>query len=390
MGWSFYTVDTIRGAPMDAITALRSRREVIRLCHSGLDSRALRLAILREMRKVLPIDSFWCATVDPATMLFTGSVIEGIPEHATPVFLENEFLHDDVNKFTALARSATPVNHLLSATRGEMDRSERYREILVPLGLGDELRAALLSDGVCWGVLCLHRRLEDFAFTDRDIAFVHGLVPHLAHGLRTALLLDRAETVLGIEGPGLLLVGDDFTVIGTTPAADSWLEELGDWPRRDEALQAVRAVTARLWELENGGGQAQGLMPRVRIRTRAGRWALLHATRLSGRGGSDRPTAVIVEQATSHDVAPLVLQAYYLTGRETQVAELVLRGLSTKEIVAELCISALTVQDHLKAVFEKAGVSNRRSLVARVFAEQYMPKMSGGSGTKTGGSRASR
>ncbi len=132
----------------------------------------------------------------------------------------------------------------------------------------------------------------------------------------------------------------------------------------------MRAVAARLWELERTGAPELGLMPRVRIRTRAGRWAVLHAARLSGRG-ADGATAVIVEQASPTEVAPLVLQAYELTERETRVAQLVLQGLSTNEIVAELCISALTVQDHLKAVFEKTGVNNRRSLVAQVFAQQY-------------------
>src|SRR4051812_19975045 len=72
-----------RGEAMLNSTTARVQREIIRLCHAGLDSEALRLAFIKEFRKVVPVGPFWAATIDPDTMLFTGSVIEGIPEHMT-------------------------------------------------------------------------------------------------------------------------------------------------------------------------------------------------------------------------------------------------------------------------------------------------------------------
>ena len=359
---------------MDSTAAARAQQAIVRLSHAGLDARALRVAVLAELRKAIPLDAFWAATVDPTTLLFTGSVIDGIPEYATPAFLANEFLADDANTFVTLARGLTPVMSLYEATGGDLGKSARYRDILTPLGYGDELRAAVLSDGACWGVLCLHRSAGDAPFSAVERAFLSQLMPHLAEGLRAALLLEHAEITPGTDGPGVLLIADDFTVLSTTPAAECWLAEIGDWPPRAEAPQAVRAVAARLWASERTGQPGNVTMPRVRIHTRAGRWAVLHASRLSGHGGA---TAVIVEQAPSADVAPLVLQAYRLTARETRVAQLVLLGRSTHEISAELCISALTVQDHLKAVFEKTGVNNRRSLVAQVFAQQHATRTSG-------------
>ncbi len=353
----------------------RAEQEIVRLCHAGLDSRTLRVEALRRLRAVVPVDALFCATVDPATLLFTGSFVEEIPEHATPAFLANEFLQDDVNKFVHLARAGQPVQGLYEATRGEPELSPRYREILAPLGFGDELRAALGVGSVTWGVVCLHRDLTGPGFTPAEAAFLGQIAPHLAEGLRTALLIDAGAEPAS-EGPGLVILADDFSVVSTTASAERWLAELGDWPHRSEPPQAIRAVAARLAAIERAGEAGPELLPRARAQTRSGRWLLLHAARLSGATG-DRQIAVILEPAGPAEVAPLVLQAYGLTDREAQVAQLVLRGLSTAEIADGLSIAALTVQQHLKSVFDKTGVRSRRELVAQIFAQQYLPRMRG-------------
>jgi DNA-binding CsgD family transcriptional regulator len=50
------------------------------------------------------------------------------------------------------------------------------------------------------------------------------------------------------------------------------------------------------------------------------------------------------------------------------VAGLILRGRSTGQIVNELAISANTVQEHLRAVFDKFGIGSRRELVAALLS----------------------
>ncbi len=53
------------------------------------------------------------------------------------------------------------------------------------------------------------------------------------------------------------------------------------------------------------------------------------------------------------------------------------QGLSTAAISERLFLSSWTVQDHLKSIFEKAGVGTRGELVARLFFEHYVPRLAG-------------
>jgi DNA-binding NarL/FixJ family response regulator len=60
------------------------------------------------------------------------------------------------------------------------------------------------------------------------------------------------------------------------------------------------------------------------------------------------------------------------------VAELAAKGLSTNDIGQRLHLSAYTVQDHLKTIFDKTGAGSRGELVARLFFDHYAPRLERG------------
>jgi DNA-binding CsgD family transcriptional regulator len=249
------------------------------------------------------------------------------------------------------------------------------------MNLGDELRAALVVDAKCWGFMCLHRGQSSSNFTPAEAALLAKLAPHLAEGLRTALLIGDARVTSPLpDGPGLVLLGDDLSLAAITPAAEGWLAEVArsDWPSSSELPEVVYAVAARLLALERVGSHAPpDLMPRTRLRTASGRWLVLHASRLRA-ADTEGQIAVIFEEARPSEIAPLVVDAYGLTKREGEITRLVLRGLSTAEVSEELHITPNTVRDHFKAIFDKVGVRSRRELVGQVFAQQYQPRMATG------------
>ncbi len=71
------------------------------------------------------------------------------------------------------------------------------------------------------------------------------------------------------------------------------------------------------------------------------------------------------------------LEAHGVTTREREIAGLLAAGLSNAEIADALVLSAYTVQDHVKSLFEKTSVSSRQELVARVFLDDYLPHLAG-------------
>jgi DNA-binding CsgD family transcriptional regulator len=349
----------------------RQATALIGRCYAGLDAAGLREEVLRRLRRMLPVDAAFFATVDPLTLLFTSAAADEPLGATTPLFLDNEFGREDVNKFAALAESADPVASLDRATRGQRPASARYRDILRPLGLGDELRAALVTKNGCWGALCLHREDASHGFDAREIDLIRCISPHLAEGLRRAITIGpaapgSADTVV----PGMIVLDADLAVVSMTHEAERWLAEIGeaDWPSASELPIPVYSAAAGLVRLESGPATAQPPAT-VRLRSRAGRWLSLHAARLSGPPAPQ--IGVVIEPTPAAQISPLLLNAYGLTTAQSRVVALVARGHSTRQIAGELHISANTVQEHLTAAFDKFGVRSRRELVAAMLTGHH-------------------
>jgi LuxR family maltose regulon positive regulatory protein len=93
-----------------------------------------------------------------------------------------------------------------------------------------------------------------------------------------------------------------------------------------------------------------------------------------GRSGENYPglIALVTKQgdATYAREAGLAVETFsdadLLTAREREVSELMAEGLSNKEIAAQLVISQATVKVHLRHVYEKLGVRNRASAIAKL------------------------
>ena len=87
---------------------------------------------------------------------------------------------------------------------------------------------------------------------------------------------------------------------------------------------------------------------------------------------------MIIEAAAPAEMAPMIMLAYGLTDREKIITGFVCQGLSTRQIAGRLHLSADTVQDHLKSVFDRTGVHSRGQLVATILQRDYLPRAMAG------------
>lgn len=349
--------------------------KVVRLAGEGHDLVTFWRGATEAVASVVPhyLSPCWF-TLDPASLLVTSHYQTELPE-LPPEMLAHEYYEDDFHKMVDVVRSERGLSTLHEATGGDPSRSPNWQRFIRPYGGDQELLVALRTrTGEAWGVVGLYREPDRPLFAPDDFAFLREVAPHLAEGARRGLLIGEAADPEGPEAPGLLILRDDWSVESLTPGVERWLAELpdGEWEGRGKLPPVVLAVAGRALRTA-GGAHAPGEVALARVLSRAGRWMVLHGAALVASGAPR--VAVIVEPAHPARISPLLMSAYGLTEREQEVARLVMQGSSTAEIAGQLIVSAHTVQQHLKGIFDKTGVHSRRELVGRVFFAYYEPRL---------------
>ena len=199
-------------------------------------------------------------------------------------------------------------------------------------------------------------------FDPEEGALATEVAPALTAALRRSLHRGPPGWSCSNVPPGVLILDDELRLRSQTPAARQWLAALPGRPAVASAAPPlptpIYSVAARLLGQEAGVDPHRP--PRSRVRLASRQWAVLHAARLEG---ADAGIAVTIEPARPNEVLDVLSQAWELSPRERALVELVQVGLDTGQIAVRLCITPHTVQDHLKAIFDKVGVHSRRELV---------------------------
>lgn len=314
------------------------------------------------LRDALGYDGVCWHGTDPATGLVTSVLTDDLRVEDFRHAVELEIWTDDVAQFTEIRRSGRGADSLSRATGGRPDLSRRFREQIAPAGFGDELRVAFDAAGGSWGCAAFMRAPDRGAYRPGELALAQRAARTLGTALQRSQL--RSSGSPFAAQPPAVLLGSGNQVTHADAEAERLLGEFAD---DSDGVFAVPTAFVMAAEQARAAG-ADRKAPPLRVCDRSGAWFVLSPSVLGGPG--DPSVAVVITAASAADVMPVVFAAYGLTAREREVALKVLRGHDTREIAQALCMTALTVQDHLKSVFAKAGVRSRRDFVARLVASQ--------------------
>jgi DNA-binding CsgD family transcriptional regulator len=350
---------------------------------ADLDRLALRIPTRAEffdeaaarLKRTVPFDGACWHTLDPGSDLITQHRLQDLPDRF-PVLAHNEYAVEDVNKFDQLARAERKAATMDEATGGHPERSQRFRDLLTPAGLGPELRCAFVADGTTWGALILVRRAGQPEFATRHVDLLANASALFARAVRRGLVAEACEPGDALpHAPGVVELDASGGLIRASSSAEPLLAELSggtvDDGVRSASIHAVASATRTA--LAAAGATGALTLPSSAVKTPAGTWLVLHGGLLGAPGSGE--VAVFIQRAHPTLVAPLLLKAYGLTPREQQVTQLMLRGATTIQAAQRLAISPHTITDHIKSIFDKTGARTRGELSATLFFGEHLPRI---------------
>lgn len=367
---------------LSTLTAQRVSTDIEVLARGGLDVGSFLAEVDVSINRAVPHVGACYATMDPATELLTSTFkfgdLHGRDERDDE-WGEIEYGSTEPTAFQVLARRQRPAAASRESCSGDVLTSRRMREYMLPyFDYTDELRTVARTESHTWGAIALFRGADDRPFDAEEVDFMASLSHVLAAGFRASVLaeahaVDTGDAV-GAFGPAVIIVGVDNRVSQISLGAEHRLEQMVSGTTQTGALSTIWALASRARAHATGSAD---LPPRIRVRAADGTWLVLHGAQLAGRAGATGDVVITIEEARPLEVVPLVVAAFDLTARERDVTRLVLQGVDTKTIAAALNLSAYTVQDHLKAVFDKAGVRSRRELLSRVYFDRHTRGLAG-------------
>ncbi|MGF9856780.1 helix-turn-helix transcriptional regulator [Priestia endophytica] len=321
-----------------------------------------RQRVITLLRQELSFQAYCLSAVDPHALLSIGAVTEHNIESIHHQIFKNEYLQQDVNHYARLFHEERRAAVLSEQKEEQLKKSYRYTSILKPAVFKDELRAVLVYKNQCFGYLTLFKKEEHFQSEEKKL--IENLSSSIGRGLQTFYHLFLEPVPLQ---PKMLLFSPDLKLISYTKTGIKMLDALraSESLEGDKLPKSIQALCYRTLGSEEGSAHTLLALQKYGF--------LTLSSFLLIKDKEDFNIAINIAQASPTDILTINKKYYHLSKRESNILDYLIKGSSTKEIANDLFLSPYTVQDHLKSIFLKTGVSTRRELVFKLFTRYTIP-----------------
>lgn len=247
-------------------------------------------------------------------------------------------------------------------------RNEHRSEFLLPRGMYHIACIQVFHHNQMTGELSLHRGRADADFADREMALLRALHGHLSSAFSTLARLGEnwVTAIHTFKDPAqnlsLCLLDSHYQLQGATPSSLDLLPQ---------QLITGQSLYSHLRDV------CYGLSQQRRYSSHPPSWS--HSGNVQLKNGLCRFQVTYVSVESSHALPGFLIifhpdmgeegsgQDRHLTKREAEIASLMARGKTNKEIAGDLCISENTVKTFVKRLFIKMGVHSRSELISALY-----------------------
>jgi DNA-binding CsgD family transcriptional regulator len=339
-----------------------------KLCDLGLPAQTLAPSLLPALRKLIPSHSAAVFWVDERFEMVGLYAERLLPPEEMARYYESHY-HEAATGFPgAFAARAAAADSVSAHKFTKVEQESTYfRDVLSQLDAYQILYGILRDAGRPFGQISIYRGARDPEFGRRDQDALRGLLHYLSIGLRPLTLPAEAASPAEVVEEWLGIVGIDGTLISAPP----------DWSRLVRLL-AMKDVTPRMAHDEqstvteflrqicarltgpNGAAvsyiDSQHHSPWGQFRIRVYRMPDMAGRRADYVGlliGRKEPRALALVRGTG---------ASGLSPQQREVALLVAGGKSNQEIARALSLTLNTASYHVKEVFARLKVHNRKEV----------------------------
>jgi DNA-binding CsgD family transcriptional regulator len=354
---------------------------VIECANTHLDMDAMRKPIMEMISKTIPAEGVIFVLSDSKYLNVDGSNAVSL---GFDVNLQEQLPR--YRLFNPFYTYANPDRYVVTIDDmfpySEWEKHPFYNYFCKPLGIYHKMVLYLKEGPRNYGVICLSRSKKglNFSFEEQQIGDV--IAQLVSKAMSNIRLLSKVipnknslQNINEYSSTGILLIDRDLNIMGSNLKGKEYcyllnqessekfgLKNSHNVPLPAEVLQHCSVLK----ELFKRGKRITPVSLKEYVFTKQIGWVCTECQLIWLNADQASKPYILVslsslfEERNTARVA--IMEKYKLTEKEMEIIEYVPRGFSNSEIGQKLFISQVTVETHLRHIFQKTGVKNRASL----------------------------